>query len=289
MPLSGAIAVIILLVLITVGFALVARIAMHAIHHWWTTPIQPQMQLPMPSVIGPECLVLAFADMFVETTDNPPEYLLSYFTAVPTSDKHVINRKLVEEMLFATFAWLSQEGAIQWSIQPREVDPFSPFPPRDWELHLEPARAFPRTPLARNLEVGYRRALKAWLIHKPGDRTASVEEVIEFALRETRKLMGRAKLQGDVYRDFICYVQHFLSEQGLYEMHEETGFLGRRRLIFKPVTERFEEWRHQAQELKQRMEHFAKDAPQLAEQLRTSVAEGLAAIRQLEPDRESLF
>lgn len=281
--------VVILIIAVVVAFIVVVRAFINAAEGWWSKPPEPMLQLPLPSVTGPECIVLAFADMFVEATESPSEHLKTQFTQVPSSGMHVHNRRLVEEMLFASFVWLFREGAIEWSLRKRNIDPFSPFPLRDWELHMRPIRAFPRTPFGRNFEVGFRRALKAWLIHKPGDDTASVEEVIEFALREMRRLMGRTRLSGDAYKDLIQYVQRFLAEQGLYEMREEVGFLGKRTLSFKPIKERFEELRPQAEQLKMQLMEFVRDEPVLAEQLRTSISEGMAAIRQLEPDRDSLF
>lgn len=274
---------------IAIAFVIVVRAFINAAEGWWNKPCEPTLQLPLPSVTGPECIVLAFADMFIEVTKPPPEHLKVHFTEVPSSGAHVSNKQLVEEMLFASLVWLSCEGTIEWSLRKRNIDPFSPFPPRDWELHMRPIRAFPRTPFARNLEIGFRRALRAWLIHKPGDETASVEEVIEFTLREIRRLMGRMRLAGDAYKDLIQYVQRFLSEQGLYEMREEVGFLGKRTLLFNPIRERIEELRPQAEQLRMQLMNFVRDEPVLSEQLRVSISEGLAAIRQLEPDRDSLF
>lgn len=286
---SGVILVTLLVLAITIGLIAIIRLLIQVIEEWWSKPIEPAFQLPLPSVNGPECLVLAFADMFVETVKSPPEHLEANFTKVPSSNTHVSNKRVVEEMLFSVFAWLSLEGVVEWKLCKRQVDPLSPFPPRDWELHMRPIRAFPRTPFARNFEVGFRRALKAWFIHKPGDDSASVEEVIEFALREIRKLMGRAALTGDVYRDLVRYVQRFLATQGLYEMREGVGFLGRRFISFEPIRERVEELRQHAEQFKVQLEQFVRDEPALADQLRVSISEGLSAIRQLEPDRDSLF
>jgi hypothetical protein len=286
---GGVVLVIICLVAVIVAFYVVIRSLMQAFNEWWSKPVEPALQLPLPSVTGPECLVLAFADMFIEPVQSPPEHLKAYFSLVPSSGVHVPNKQLVEEMFFASFVWLSCEGAIEWSVRKRNVDPFSPFPPRDWELHMRPVRAFPRTPFARNLEVGFRRALKAWFIHKPGDQTAPVEEVIEFALREIRRLTGWTKLTGDAYRDFIQYVQHFLAERGLYEVSEEKGLFGRRRIMFKPIKERIDELRAQAEQLKAQLMQFVDQEPILTKQLRTSISEGLAAIKQIEPDRNAIF
>lgn len=286
---GGIILVVVFVLAIAVAFIIIVRALIGTAEEWWSKPPEVALQLPPPSVTGPECIVLAFADMFIEAAESPSEHLKTQFTQVPSSGMHVHNRQLAEEMLFASFVWLFREGAIEWSLRKRNIDPFSPFPPRDWELHMRPIRAFPRTPFGRNFEVGFKRALKSWLIHKPGDDTASVEEVIEFSLREMRKLMGRMRLSGDACKDLIQYVQRFLAEQGLYEMHEEVGFLGRRMLSFKPIKERFEELRPQAEQLKAQLMEFMRDEPTLAEQLRTSISEGMAAIRQLEPNRDLFF
>lgn len=259
MPL-GVILVVFWLVVAALGVTALMVYGFRQLSRWLNAPDEPI--LPPPDKIGAECVVLRFADQFVETVPKSevPEWRRHRYTEV-SDGKLVLTEQLAEAMLFAALAELWQQGLISFRVVPKEPDPFDAYS-LDKEVLVSMGQMLPLTPLGRSFSVGFKAATKPVWILREKRNEAVLEDMVEFSLREIRRCLGWRKAKRNSAENLVRYVQDCSAGQTI--SHETVDAV------------------------KNAIEAFRSQSVELAEAVRATIGYTLMALRRLEPDRDEL-
>lgn len=259
MPL-GILLVVFWLLIAGLGVTALIVIAYKHLNQWLNSIDEPV--LPPPNQLGAECVVLKFAQRFVETVPKSevPEWRRHRYIEVGENEL-VLMERLAEEMLFAALAELWHKGMVSFRVAPKEPDPFDPYS-LDKETWVSMGQGLPLTPLGRSFSIGFEAATKpVWLLREKRNE-AVLEDMIEFALREVRRRLGWRKAKRNNAENLISYVQECMAGQPI---HSDT-----------------------VSEVKNAIAALKAYDAELAETIKATISYTLAALRRLEPDRDEL-
>lgn len=259
MPL-GVILVIFWLVVAALGVVVLMVYGFRHFSQWLNEPDEPT--LPPPNKLGAECVVLRFAEEFVETVpkDKVPEWRRRRYTEVGDGNL-VLTEQLAEMMLFAALAELWKQGLLSFRVVQKEPDPFDPYS-LDKEVLVSMGQMLPLTPLGRSFLFGFRAATKpVWLLREKRNE-AVLEDMIEFALRDVKRYLGWRKARRDNAENLVNYVRDCSEGQTIH---------------------------HEAVEaVKVAINAFCSQSAELADAVKATISYTLMALRRLEPDRDEL-
>ncbi len=256
----GIVLVVFWLLVASLGIAALLVVGYRHFQRWLLAPDEPT--LPPPERIGAECVVLKFAEHFVETVPKAevPEWRRSRYTEV-SEGKLALTDRIAEMMLLAALAELWSQGMLNFRVVPKEPDPFDPHS-LDKEVLVTMGRMLPLTPLGRAFTVGFRAATRPlWLLREK--RTEAVlEDMVEFALREIKRCLGWRKATRNSAENLLRYVREFSANISVPE--------------------------EAVAQLQQTLAELQKHGDGLADALKATISYTLAALRRLEPDRDEL-
>lgn len=259
MPL-GIIFVVFWLMVATLIFTAIVIYGFRYFNRWLNTPDEPT--LPQPEKFGAECVVLKFAEEFIETItkSDVPEWKRRKYTEIGEG-KLVSTEQLAEMMLFASLAELWQQGVLNFRVVSKEPDPFDPHS-LDKEVLVSMGKMLPLTPLGRSFALGFNAATKPiWLLREKRSE-AILEDMIEFALREVRRCLGWRKAKRNNAENLVKYVHDYFSSQSI-------------------STEAIKA-------VKRAIDAFRSQNPELADAVKATINYTLISLRRLEPDRDDL-
>ncbi len=259
MPL-GIVLVIFWLLVAALGIATLLVVGYRYFHQWLNAPDEPA--LPLPDRIGAECVVLRFAEQFVDAVakSEVPEWRRHRYEEVGDG-KLALIEDLAEAMLLAALVELRQQGMLNFRVVPKDPDPFDPQS-LDKEVLVSMGQMLPLTPLGRSFMVGFRAATRPiWLLRE--QRTEAVlEDLIEFALREVRRCLGWRKATRSSAENLLRYVREFSANAII----PEDALL----------------------QVKNTLAAFQEQEKELADALKAALKYILYALRRMEPDRNEL-
>jgi hypothetical protein len=259
MPL-GIVLVVFWLLVISLGITALIVVGYRQLNRWLNAPDEPV--LPPPNQLGAECVVLKFAEQFVETFPKSeiPEWRRHRYTEV-AEGKLALTDQLAEMVIFAALAELWQQGIVSFRIVPKDPDPFDPNS-LDKETWVNIGHVLPLTPLGRSFTVGFKMATKpVWLLRESRNE-AALEDMVEFALREVRRCLGWRKAKRNNAENLIRYVSEFTEGQSIPPEAIDS--------------------------VKEAITAFQSQNAELAETVRATISYTLMALRRLEPDRDEL-
>lgn len=256
----GIVLVVFWLLVISLGLVLLIVFGHRQLNRWLNSPDDPV--LPPPNQLGAECIVLKFADQFVETFPKSeiPEWRRHRYTEV-SKGKLALTDQLAEMMLFASLAELWYRGFISFRIVPKDPDFFDPQS-LDKETWVKMGGTLPLTPLGRSFTVGFKLATRpVWLLREKRDE-AVLEDMVEFALREMRRHLGWRKAKRNNAENLIRYVSEFVEGRPTPSDAVES--------------------------VKNAIAAFQSQNTELAETVKATISYTLSTLRRLEPDRDEL-
>ncbi|MCX7643070.1 MAG: hypothetical protein N2116_04605 [Armatimonadetes bacterium] len=256
----GVILVVFWLIVAAVGMTALIVYGFRQFSRWLNAPDEPA--LPPPEKLGAECVVLRFAEEFVETMPRKdvPEWRRHRYTEV-SDGKLVLTEQLAEMMIFAALAELWHQGMVSFRVAPKELDPFDPHS-LDKEVFVSMGQMLPLTPLGRSFAIGFKAATKpVWLLREKRNE-AVLEDMIEFALREVRRCLGWRKAKRNSAENLVRYVRD--CSEGQTISRETFEFV------------------------KNAIDAFRSQNAELAEAVKATIGYTLMALRRLEPDRDEL-
>ncbi len=256
----GVILVVFWLVLIALGLTVLMVYGLRQFNRWLNAPDEPT--LPPPEKWGAECVVLRFAEEFVETLPKGevPEWQRHKYTEVGDG-KLVLNEQLAETMLLSALAEFWQQGLVSFRIEPKEPDPFDPNS-LDKVIWVRMVQTLPLTPLGRSFNVGFKSAIKPIWILREKRNEAALEDMIEFALREIRRCLGWRRAKRNNAENLVRYVQDCSSVQNIP--------------------------REAVEATKSTIDSFHSQSSELANAVKATIGYTLMALRRLEPDQDGL-
>ncbi len=256
----GVILVVFWLVVAALGLTALIVFGFRQLSRWLSEPDEPV--LPPPDKLGAECVVLKFAEEFVETVPKSevPEWRRHRYTEVGEG-KLALTDHLAEMMLFAALAELWQQGLVSFRVIPKEPDPFDPHS-LDKEVLVCVGQMLPLTPLGRSFSVGFKAATKpVWLLREKRNE-AALEDMVEFSLREVRRCLGWRKAKRNSAENLVRYVQDCSVNLSIS--------------------------REAADAVKGAIDAFRSQNEEMADAVRATIGYTLMALRRLEPDRDEL-
>lgn len=256
----GIALVVFWLLVVTLGIAAVLVVGYRSLVWWLNAPDEPVV--PLPNQSGAECVVLHFAEQFLDTVPKSeiPEWRRYRYTEV-AEGKLVLTDELAEMMLLASLAELWQQGLLSFRVVAKDPDPFDPHS-LDKEVLVSMGQMLPLTPLGRCFTVGYRIATRpVWLLREKRNE-AVLEDLVEFALREVRRSLGWRKAKRNSAENLVRYVKEFLATT-----QPPSGAVAN---------------------VKGALEALRAHDEALAEALQATIRYTLLALRRLEPDRDEL-
>lgn len=256
----GVILVVFWLIVFALGVTALLVLGFRQFSQWLNAPDEPT--LPPPEKLGAECIVLRFAEEFVETVpkNEVPEWRRHRYTEVGDG-KLVLTDQLAEAMLFAALAELWQQGMLSFRVTTKEPDPFESYS-LDKEVLVSMGRMLPLTPLGRSFVIGFKAATKpVWLLREKRNE-AVLEDMVEFALREVRRCLGWKRARRNSAENLVRYVQDCSTGQTIS--------------------------REAVDAVKSAIESFRSQSAELAEAVKATISYTLMALRRLEPDRDEL-
>lgn len=127
---------------------------------------------------------------------------------------------LAEQLLYTLLQELHTRECLEFRVLRREATFMPPFPHKQWEMQFRQRCAFPSTPLAESLQVGFELARKNRLRNLrgqeellPDDEFFSLEELLERALKAIRQEMTFFE-RGTVCTDLRAHVETALIAGG---------------------------------------------------------------------------
>jgi len=256
----GVILVVFWLIVTALGVTVLMVYGFRQFSRWLNAPDEPT--LPPPNKLGAECVVLRFAEEFVETVpkNEVPEWRRHRYTEV-SDGKLVLTEQLAEAMLFAALAELWRQGMVNFRVVPKEPDPFDPYS-LDKEVLVSMGQMLPLTPLGRSFALGFKAATKpVWFLREQRNE-AVLEDMVEFALREVRRCLGWRKAKRNNAENLVRYVQDCSEGQTIS--------------------------RESVDAVKSAIDSLRSQSAELAEAVKATISYTLMALRRLEPDRDEL-
>jgi len=256
----GVILVAFWLVVAALGVTALMVYGFRKLSRWLNEPDEPI--LPPPNKLGAECVVLRFADQFVEAVPKSevPEWRRFRYTEVGEG-RLVSTEQLAEAMLFAALAELWRQGLVGFRVSPKEPDPFDPYS-LDKEVWVSMGQMLPLTPLGRSFAIGFKAATRpVWLLREKRNE-AALEDMVEFALREIKRALGWRRARRNSAENLVRYVRDCSSGQTIPQEAVE--------------------------EVKGAIEAFRSQSSELADAVKATIGYTLMALRRLEPDRDEL-
>lgn len=230
------------------------------LQRWLNAPDEPP--LPPPDRLGAECVVLKFADQFVDAVPKSevPEWQRQRYTEV-ADGRLVLTQPLAEAMLLAALVELWQQGMLQFRVASKNPDPFDPNS-LDYEVLVSMGQMLPLTLLGRSFTIGFREATKPiWLLREKRSE-AVLEDMVEFALREVRRCLGWRKAKRNSAENLVAYVREFAQAANIPPDAVET--------------------------VKGAIKALQQQDAVLADAVKNTISYTMTALRRLEPDRDDL-
>ncbi len=174
--------------------------------------------------VGPDGLVLLFADRFVDSAPRDRQVSPRLRCYAPLTEEELDPQHLAQQILYATFVSLYEQGSIDFRVVERMATLMPPYPQKTWELQLSQIGPMAESPISDALAVAFGLLRKR---DRSGDddeprQWVSLDSVIEQALKTMRQEMSFWQRSG-VYGDIRQYVESALIAQGyLIEPAEPT-------------------------------------------------------------------
>ncbi|MCS7223401.1 MAG: hypothetical protein NZ959_02405 [Armatimonadetes bacterium] len=256
----GLLLVILFLAAAGVGVFFAVRTGLALFHKWLDSP--DDLIVPPASEIGPDCVVLRFADEFVPTvpaSEVPPWQRFRYHDI--RNDLLVPNDELAMAILKVSLLDLVQAGKIEITVK-ESSETGDPLKGSDKELWLRQAGDLPLTPLGRCWSLSFKMTTRSLWLFRPERSSVPLDDLVEFAIREAKRSLGWRKAKRSASENLILYVQEFLAKRNVPESERER--------------------------VKRLLSSFKEEKPELEEALSRGIKNALDSLKRIEPDRDPL-